>query len=387
MRKYFFLLIFLFNTFFVVCQQDRLIKSFEDSLKKIETISYSATLLRKKFGSEEFNERYFDVYAKRNSSNKGYNFDWEIVEYKEGAEQRYLFVGEDFLYINKKHKVIGYRHNVKHLLIGDYFEAMRWHTLFDEVLYNFDTLYKDRKIEILSESENEKFRQIKIELNEAEDRYLFLNSINLFPEKVRNVVREKKLDLIQITETNLSNIKFNAVFSDTVLSPQYYLKQDYKLTHSGNEVEEEDTKPIQKFTTDQIDFLFQTTLVSSTGDSISLDKIEADLLLIDFWFMSCVPCLKSIPHLQELSDKYKSKGFKVVGINCHDIANKESVVKKLKKKGISYSNFFADKSILKQLDINAFPTFIIVDKNQKVIYTEGGIGKNFESIIEEKLKE
>ena len=387
MNRYFFIVIFWLKTCFIFCQQDGLIKSFEDSLKKIETISYSATMLTKKFSSEEFNERHFDVYAKRNPSNKGYNFDWEIVEYKGETEQRYLFVGREFFYINKKYKIIGYKNNVKHLLFGDYFENMRWNTLFDEVLYNFDSLYKDRKIEAFPENQNEKFIQIKIRINNEQDRDLFLNKSNLFPERVINTVRHKELDLKQIIETKLSNIKLNSSFPDTVLSPQYYLNQEYKVKHQENNTKKEIAKPIQYLTDDQLDFLLQTTLISPTGDSTNLGKIEANILLIDFWFMSCIPCLKSLPDLQELSDKYKSKGFKVVGINCHDTTNKEYAIGKLKDKGILYPNFFADKSILKQLNINAFPTFIILDKNRKIIYTGVGIGKDFEPIIEEKLKE
>jgi len=385
MNRYFIVLMVFLNPYLVCSQEGELIKSFEDSLKNVQTISYSATMLTKLFSSEGFTERHFDVYAKRNWSNEGYNSDWEIVEYDEESERRYLFMGSDFYYIDKKYKVIGYRNNIGKLSTGDYFESMRWYTLFDEVLYDFYSLYGNDRIKILPKDQNEKFIQIKISINDEQDRCLFLNKSNLFPERVVNTVSNMELDLKQIIETKLSNIQFNPTHPDTVLSPQYYLNQEYKVKHQENDKKEGTTKS-EHFNADRLDFLLQTRLVSETGDSTSLDEIDADLLLVDFWYMSCMPCLKSLPHLQELSDKYKSRGFKVIGINCHDTANKEYAIGKLKEKGILYPNFFGSRSFLKQLNVKAFPTYILLDKNQNIVYMGVGIGKDMESIIEEELE-
>ena len=40
--------------------------------------------------------------------------------------------------------------------------------------------------------------------------------------------------------------------------------------------------------------------------------------MLDFWASWCVPCRKSNPHMIELYNKYKSKGFDVIGIADDD---------------------------------------------------------------------
>lgn len=39
----------------------------------------------------------------------------------------------------------------------------------------------------------------------------------------------------------------------------------------------------------------------------SFDKIKKDLLIIDFFGTWCVPCIKALPHLAEVQQKYKSR--------------------------------------------------------------------------------
>jgi thiol-disulfide isomerase/thioredoxin len=38
------------------------------------------------------------------------------------------------------------------------------------------------------------------------------------------------------------------------------------------------------------------------------------VVLIDFWYSTCRPCLEALPHLVELDRKYGSFGLEVVGI-------------------------------------------------------------------------
>jgi thiol-disulfide isomerase/thioredoxin len=50
------------------------------------------------------------------------------------------------------------------------------------------------------------------------------------------------------------------------------------------------------------------------GQPIKLSELQGKIVLLDFWALWCGPCIGSLPHLIELEDRYKSKGFEVVGV-------------------------------------------------------------------------
>jgi thiol-disulfide isomerase/thioredoxin len=60
------------------------------------------------------------------------------------------------------------------------------------------------------------------------------------------------------------------------------------------------------------------TKTDINGKSLSLADFKGKYVMLDFWASWCVPCRKSNPHMIELYNKYKSKGFDVIGIADDD---------------------------------------------------------------------
>lgn len=365
---------------------DSMVQKLSNSLERVESISYSAVLRIKKFKSEDFKEKRFEVFARKNANGNGYNFDWEIVEYIGDSEQRYIFMGKEFFYINKIAKVIGYSNNLNRLSFGDYFEAMRRSTLFDEMIYSFNSIYMEKAVTLVNENNEGGHFQIMIEIDSLENRILTLNNHSFLPNSAKNIVRYREMNLIQIIETDLSDIKINLPFPDSILMPQFYLNQEYTVKYEEQEKDANTTTDTTRIiSSNNIRQFFDFPMINYVGDTLQLDDISGELFLIDFWYMSCIPCLKSIPHLQNLYEKYSDKGLRVIGINCYDSSSKNNVIKKLNENGVTYQNYFADKSMLKLLRINAFPTFFVIDKNKNVKFLGVGVGKDFDSLIEEEI--
>ncbi len=74
-------------------------------------------------------------------------------------------------------------------------------------------------------------------------------------------------------------------------------------------------------------------LETLSGGTVRLgDHIGKDVVLIDFWATYCDPCLASMPHLDALYEKYKDRGFVVLGVSIDgpdSIAQVRSEVQKL----------------------------------------------------------
>lgn len=112
------------------------------------------------------------------------------------------------------------------------------------------------------------------------------------------------------------------------------------------------------------------------GKRINLESFKGKTVLLDFWGSWCGPCRASHPHLKELYKKYKIKGFEIIAIAQERgktlEESKASWLKAIKEDGISWIHILnqdgAEKqNIVKDYQINAFPTKILVDKDGKII--------------------
>lgn len=57
-------------------------------------------------------------------------------------------------------------------------------------------------------------------------------------------------------------------------------------------------------------------LATLSGETVRLsDHLGRDVILIDFWATFCKPCLRSMPKLDALYEKYRSRGFVVLGVS------------------------------------------------------------------------
>ena len=52
------------------------------------------------------------------------------------------------------------------------------------------------------------------------------------------------------------------------------------------------------------------------GKKLSLDDLKGKVVLLDFWYPNCGPCMESMPYLQALWTKYKDSGLVFLGVNA-----------------------------------------------------------------------
>jgi len=116
--------------------------------------------------------------------------------------------------------------------------------------------------------------------------------------------------------------------------------------------------------------------ITASGTPFQLEKMQGRIILLDFWGSWCGPCRASMPHLQQLYNRYKDKGFEIIGIAQERgktlEESKASWRKAIEELNLSWTNVLNNENkeqmdIVKAYQISGFPTKILLDENGKII--------------------
>ena len=116
-------------------------------------------------------------------------------------------------------------------------------------------------------------------------------------------------------------------------------------------------------------FPFSVTDIS--GNQYSLEKLKGKLIVLNFWFVECEPCVKEIPDLNDLVEKYKGKEVVFLGFATNDKSKIESF---LKKRTYKYKIIADSNEVAGLYKVNAYPTHLIIDTNSIISYYISGLG-------------
>jgi len=129
---------------------------------------------------------------------------------------------------------------------------------------------------------------------------------------------------------------------------------------------------------------------SIQGDIISLsDFIGRSYILLDFWASWCAPCIKGIPDIKNIHDKY-NKNLKIIAISSD--SNREDWLNAINKyqlgmwtqilsvEALNNSYFRQETDLAVIYGANAIPLYILIDEQGKIIAKWNHIGE--EQLIE-----
>lgn len=121
----------------------------------------------------------------------------------------------------------------------------------------------------------------------------------------------------------------------------------------------------------------QTGMVSISGKSFGPQELNGKVVVLNFWFTSCPPCLKEIPELNKLVEEYKGKDVVFLGLATDD---KKAIEEFLKEKPFKYEIIPSATQLMfrflqpdeKGKLETKFPTHIVVDRTgRKTVYETG----------------
>lgn len=118
------------------------------------------------------------------------------------------------------------------------------------------------------------------------------------------------------------------------------------------------------------------------------DQLRGRVMVMNFWFTACGPCIKEIPLLNELATDYKYKNVVFLALAPE---NRGLIKRFLKKNPFKYNIVPAASKYIGQLQVENFPTHLVADKNgiirQVFVGFEEGIREKLQAEMDKLLKE
>ena len=128
------------------------------------------------------------------------------------------------------------------------------------------------------------------------------------------------------------------------------------------DLQKKDKKNRSKLTERTITDLLLTDI---SGKQYTSESMAGKMVFINFWFTKCAPCIKEMPDLNKLKQKYGDENVLYFAITYDKI---DLVEKFLTREKLDFTIIPNDQKTIDALGITFYPTNMLLDQNGKVLF-------------------
>ena len=131
----------------------------------------------------------------------------------------------------------------------------------------------------------------------------------------------------------------------------------------------------------------------NTSTPLSLSQLRGKVVLVDFWTYACINCIRTLPHVTSLYEKYKDTGFIVIGVHTPEFeyekrtANVERALQQYKiHYPVAQDNDYATWKAYRN---RFWPAQYVIDAtgNIRMVHTGEGAYEEIETAVKMLLRE
>lgn len=132
------------------------------------------------------------------------------------------------------------------------------------------------------------------------------------------------------------------------------------------------------------------TLKNSDAKDRTLAGYRGKVVVMDFWGTWCPWCVKAMPAIQKVHEKFKDKPVAILGMNYEGSPTADPMAF-MKKHGFTYEVIYKAETIAEKYRVQGWPTLYVIGADGKILFSESGLSPDLEAkltdVIEKGLKD
>ena len=111
------------------------------------------------------------------------------------------------------------------------------------------------------------------------------------------------------------------------------------------------------------------TLQTPDGKELTLSSLRGKAVLLDFWASWCGPCIREIPGVKRVYEKYHDKGFEILSVSLDN--KKENWTQAIEKHQLPWLHVCSLKGwqcpVAKLYNVSGVPMMLLIDAEGKIV--------------------
>ncbi|MCF0200898.1 MAG: TlpA family protein disulfide reductase [Bacteroidales bacterium] len=245
-------------------------------------------------------------------------------------------------------------------------------TLLQDTLWNGKLCYQ--LLATYPEQEMDTFW--KIQITKTEYR-LLIEKESMIPVQYSEMMEilDQGIPCVQYNQYTLKDYRVDVGYEDKTFMAQ----ADYAFCKM------KDYKPMEEIPLlDSATIAPNWTCPTSEGKEVSLSDYQGKVVILDFFYEGCGPCMLAAPVLQQLYEKYRDQGLEVIGLNPYDTADEITELKE--ERGLNYTMVCCDRDLPTAYHVQGYPTMYILNRDGSIAFSHVGYGPSTDETLEEQIK-
>ncbi|MGI8469702.1 MAG: TlpA disulfide reductase family protein [Pyrinomonadaceae bacterium] len=140
--------------------------------------------------------------------------------------------------------------------------------------------------------------------------------------------------------------------------------------------------------------IMQAAMTTADGKDFKLEDYKGKVVLVNLWGIWCPPCRAEMPTLVTLQNKYKEKGFEVIGLNVGDENAEKELPENIKSFGekmklnytLAQSDYETFDNLLKLSGYGGVPQSFLIDREGRLNGVFTGFGPATPAKLDESVE-
>ena len=206
---------------------------------------------------------------------------------------------------------------------------------------------------------------------------VYLENGTEFNSKIKDSLQSNKLPVFYSKKffVNESKKQFYIVYKvlSEIERKQQAIEQKVEITNNR-----------KKYKLQEGTVLKELNFKDSNGNNFTLDSLKGKVIVLNFWFIGCKPCVEEIPDLNRIQEKFKDKDVVFLAVTFD---SKKKLEEFVKKKPFNFTLVPDNMKIIRQFYVNSYPTTMLIDKDRKIHLVDDLLVFDLMNKIEKMIKQ